>query len=248
MSPELLIEVALYITFLVGVLLFRRSSISKGTAARVETKRSCFEPKKTKPKSNRKQSSNLQAEPANWRKVMMPPASRICSEAPKLVIDVRKAFDVEKSGPDFSYQELQVPPPPPPSPVNQSHFGLDPSFTPFIEEHCLLEEPVSDMDHERRRKYIKKQVTDGEVMLTVREKFHICQIFVFGIEYHYVYVPGELCAWELPAEIKTACGQWYLSLPRAKQKKYMMEKPPDPLCHDNHVQSQPSFSPLGVYS
>lgn len=254
MSPELLLEISLYCIFLATVLVFRLSSASKKPSILDRTAIAVSPPRKIRTKPFTKKPKADEQDVQNWRAVMQPP--NFCQKPEKLVIDLGRAFteSAKKKHPN-----VPCPPPPPPSPAYVQHseageprtntFGLDHSFVQYIQfTHSQYDEgAATDSDHLRRRKYMKHQITDGEVMMTIQEKFQICQVFVFGIEYHYVHVTGKGSVWELPEEIKSACINWFLALPKAKQKKFCIGPPPDPLCHKKHLHSQPTFAPLGFH-
>lgn len=253
MSPELLLEISLYCIFLATVLVFRLSSAGKKSSILDRTGIVVSSPpRKTRQKPFTKKLNADAQDVENWRKVMQPPN---CQKSEKIVIDLGRAF---RESAKKKHPNVPCPPPPPSSPAYIQHteaepdtntFGLDHSFVQYIQfPHSQKDEgAATDSDHLRRRQYMKHQITDGEVMMTVRERFQICQVFVFGIEYHYVHVPGKGSVWELPEEIKSACINWFLALPKAKQKKFCIGPPPDPLCHMKHLHSQPTFAPLGFH-
>ena len=141
------------------------------------------------------------------------------------VIDLRKAFVKPLT------QCEECPPPPPPSPINYPSHTSDPSFDEYTEyDHYEVVEAVpfvvtKDTDFDRRRAYLKRSMTDGEVMLEVGD-FRICQIFCFGIEYHYICHQGET-AWDLPPELEQECASWFLSMPPSRRRR--LPVPPTPL-------------------
>ena len=254
MSSELLLEVFLYCTFLALVLLLRR--FNRGVDA--PHKKILFQSRKglrQKPQLTKSKHRVDLNEAENWRLLMQPPTilrktARNSIQKDKIIVDLRKAFENRPPRSQIDdFSPLPPPPPPPPSPVNMApsttQFGLDNSFVQFIETEST---EVSDSDHERRRNYLKKQITDGEVMIALcGGRFQICQIYVYGIEYHYVHELGKGPTWELPPEIKDACRSWFLALPKIKQRKFFIETPPDPLYCGKNLLSLPTFAPLDVY-
>ncbi len=107
-----------------------------------------------------------------------------------------------------------------------------------------------DSDDERRRSYEKWSVTDGEMFLIIGSII-VCQIFVFGIEYHYCFSSESSDTyWDLPDELKPSCRNWYLSLPKSKRKRFGLHKPPIPLQRLSKANHGITFLPLvkGYYS
>jgi hypothetical protein len=143
---------------------------------------------------------------------------------PRPAIDWRKVERVTEI-PEFI---REVPPAPPNSPVSEI---FEPFIEPPIEEPVL--EVLPDMDFERRRNYVKRQITDGEVLIKI-ETYNVCQIFVNGIEYHYVEKEG-VTSWDCPSDIMI--DDWFLVMPKHRRKR--IPEPPHPL--DCHVDTVPHF-------
>lgn len=120
---------------------------------------------------------------------------------------------------------------PPNSPVHEVYLTPEPYVEPYVVEPYVVEhdyeEVYEDKDSIRRRSYIRKQVTDGEVMMQIDE-WSICLIFVNGIEYHYVK-NGDETFWDIPDCLHAKCKSWYLTLPKHKQRK--LKYPPKPIEH-----------------
>ena len=173
------------------------------------------------------------------------------------VIDLTHAFEKER----MPAAVAQHVPAPPNSPVlrmgNEERYGPDPSLLENMlydrwdnyaadTEETLSQDNVKfekDLDYERRRAYLKRQITDGEIMAEI-DGWRLCLLFVHGIEYHYCVKDG-VCQWELPPreDIANKCKDWYLVLPKSKRKKYGLEVPPAPLEPDE-ADHDPSFAPV----
>lgn len=157
------------------------------------------------------------------------------------IVDL-ESYNFERLRPE---NELLRPAPTPPnSPVSIHHgypnpYGLDPSFNGFIvpEKQPPIER---DKDFQRRRSYIKSQITDGEIMARI-DGWDVCLIFVFGIEYHYC-VKDQITQWDIPRPLVKKCQDWFLQLPKRKQRILGLDAPPLPL--ETTPKVQPTFQPL----
>lgn len=173
------------------------------------------------------------------------------------VIDLTHAFEKERR----PAAEAQQVPTPPNSPVSrigyEERYGADPSLLEYMQydrldhyaadtEEMLSQDNVKfekDLDYERRRAYLKRQITDGEIMTEIGG-WRFCLLFVHGIEYHYCVKDG-VCQWELPPseDIANKCKDWYLVLPKSKRNKYGLEVPPAPL-EPVGADHDPLFAPV----
>jgi hypothetical protein len=102
-------------------------------------------------------------------------------------------------------------------------------YIPLESESPAIDDSDSDSDNERRMSYEKWSITDGEMFLSCGN-YTVCQIFVFGIEYHYCYqnITKEV-TWDLPAELRKDYSRWFLVLPKTKRKRFRLHSPPAPL-------------------
>ena len=252
MRAEVVLEIALYglLFFLIIILRVRRGSKQSPVALRqvVAPKR----PVRAKPVVRQSSRTTEGDRAQSWRRSSSPsgsvPAPRSKPSPPlkvkpvhveeekksvsKPVIDLTRAFEKSVLKPP-AVSVRPPPPPPPPSPVNEdeSCYGLDPSFNEYMEYEGFqfVSDPAEtrDADFERRRAYLKRSVTDGEVMMEIGD-FRVCQIFVFGIEYHYVsHKKSGVTAWDLPCELEEECSSWFLPIPQSRRRK--MTTPPTPL-------------------
>lgn len=217
MESDLVLEIVLYFALLGLMFVIRWWQNSKHlyqptAVARPVVKLPLVRVKRKRRPVERRESS---VEELSWRKVQPTEKPKETPENRKReIIDLRPAFEHEPVS--FSY-EVEHPPCPPNSP----------SFEPFL--------TVKDEDFERRRNYVKKQVTDGEVMMRI-ETYEVCQIFVHGIEYHYVF-DGKDTSWDLPNELESI-SEWFLKIPKSRRRK-APETPPLPVEHI--PDSQPVF-------
>jgi hypothetical protein len=237
MESDIVLELCLYGALLVLLLIIRwwqNKKVSTITVRPLEVLKPVARPKRPQ----RKVSAvvpRASVDDLPWRKE--PPPSERKSVKPddkpvaitlstvnpkpaKPVIDLRPAFNND-------VRKLHVDPAitPPNSPCysveDYSRYGLDHSFDAFIVKR--------DTDFERRRNYIKKQVTDGEVMMEFFSTYRVCQIFVYGIEYHYIY-DGNKTSWDLPDNL-SHISDWFLKIPESRKRKFGSD-PPIPLRHE----------------
>jgi hypothetical protein len=157
------------------------------------------------------------------RMIALEGASRVSGEeTPNVcgpVCDLRLAFECDR---ELRVETVDITAPPTSpaclSQLNVIGSGLDPSFSPFVF--------TEDCDFERRRSYMKRQVTDGEVMLKIMT-YDVCQIFVNGIEYHYIF-DGNSSSWDLPCELDWI-RSWFLRIPKSRRRRF--PEPPTPIVH-----------------
>lgn len=252
MDSDIILEVSLYALLLFLVLVIRWSRFG----SKVETDSVAMPPipkRTSQPKIRRvRPSTVVEEKECNWRNgenlarpsgVQAGKPSKFHPEKPRR-IDIRKAFEREKAiakkqdvepQKDDSRFSVQLPPTPPNSPVhelmdpnplqaNYLGYGLDPSFDDYVIEELVV---ASDEDFERRRKYLKRSVTDGEVMMEV-DTYKVCQIFVYGIEYHYVYDERRgSTSWDYPGDLAESLSEWFLVIPKSRRRK--LPEPPVPL-------------------
>ena len=220
MGLDTVIEISLYAALLILVLVMRwwQSSKTGPQAMQVRSLQKLKPVVTTGKKSSRKWAKVVpklsKSDCINWRRATDPP-----------VIDLRPAF-IAVPEPTREEPVVAAPPNSPCGPSDTAYwaYGLDPSFDTY-----LAASP--DVDFERRRMYVKKQVTEGEVMMKM-STYDVCQIFVHGIEYHYV-CDGGTTSWDLPQELVDSISDWYLVMPKSRRKKlFPSVDPPLPLPHE----------------
>jgi hypothetical protein len=217
------LELVLYGSLLVLILILRWWGDSKVAVGPVRVLKTLKTLPKTRRPHQRKSGGAAVSRPSvddlPWRKMEEPKVENASPERP--VIDLAPAFAPKPS------RDIHMPQVPPNSPCygnvdgGYCGFGLDPSFEEFV--------VTKDTDFERRRQYIKKQVTDGEVMMELESTYQVCQIFVHGIEYHYIYDGVRTC-WDLPDRLDYI-SNWFLKIPESRKKKFGSD-PPIPIRHD----------------
>ena len=196
------------------------------------------------------------------RGVRTPPmvSSTTTPERKPAVVDLTRAFDRKPTVPTPGSPKA---PPSSPNYVASARalesidlYGLDPSFDQYIDygeyyvdevEGKVDEEvpvvPTGDPDHERRSRYLKRQVTEGEAMLDIGG-YRICLIFIYGIEYHYCVNGDGSRTWDLPDDLKKRCQPWFLVLPKSKRKRMGLDVPPAPVAHEEvPAAGAPKFRP-----
>lgn len=241
MESDLVLEIVLYVALLGLMLVIRWWQTSKHLYQRAPATVSLPRPviklppvqvrRRQKPAPPPPMQRDSSGDELSWRKLQIeekpkvnkPPKKLKESDgadfhtratSPKPVIDLRPAFE------NFAFEpELPMCPPNSPVAAEYGYEGLDPSFDAF--------KNLKDEDFERRRSYVKKQVTDGEVMMKIAT-YEICQIFVHGIEYHYVF-DGRETSWDIPKELESI-SNWFLKIPKSRRRR-APDTPPVPLEH-----------------